>query len=94
LLVPSVLLPQAANQLGWISAEVGRQPFIVYNLLRTKDALSTSVTKGDVWTSIILFSIIYLLLLVLFLYLLNEKIQHGPAEEDLAEPTTRGRADA
>lgn len=93
-LVPSVLLPQAANQLGWISAEVGRQPYIVYDLLRTEDALSTSVTAGDVLTSIILFSIIYLLLFVLFLYLLNEKIQHGPAEVDLKEPSTRGRADA
>ncbi len=92
-LVPSVLLPQAANQLGWISAEVGRQPYIVYNLLRTEDALSKSVTSGEVLTSIILFSIIYLMLLILFLYLLNEKIQHGP-EIGIDEHATRARADA
>jgi cytochrome d ubiquinol oxidase subunit I len=77
-LVFSVLLPQAGNQLGWFSAEVGRQPWIVYGLLRTSEGLSKSIDSSDVWTSLILFSLIYLLLFVLFIYLLNEKIQHGP----------------
>jgi len=80
ILVVSVLLPQAANQLGWISAEVGRQPWIVYNLLRTKDAFSKSVTSGEVLFSLILFTIIYALLFVLFLFLLDRKIKHGPEE--------------
>jgi cytochrome d ubiquinol oxidase subunit I len=80
ILVVSVLLPQAANQLGWISAEVGRQPWIVYNLLRTKDAFSKSVTPGEVLFSLILFTIIYALLFVLFLFLLDRKIKHGPEE--------------
>jgi cytochrome d ubiquinol oxidase subunit I len=78
----SVLLPQIANQLGWISAEVGRQPWIVYNLLRTSDALSKVVTEGQIWFSLILFILIYSLLFVLFLYLLNEKIKHGPEPAD------------
>ncbi|MCE1164231.1 MAG: cytochrome ubiquinol oxidase subunit I [Bacteroidetes bacterium] len=78
ILVFSVLLPQAANQLGWISAEVGRQPWIVYNLLRTKDAFSKSVTSGEVLFSLILFTLIYALLFVLFLFLLDRKIKHGP----------------
>lgn len=86
----SVVGPQMANQLGWLSAEVGRQPWIVYNLLRTSDGLSRVVSSGQVLTSIILFSLIYLLLLILFIYLLNDKIQHGPAVEDL--DTTRHRA--
>jgi cytochrome d ubiquinol oxidase subunit I len=81
-LVFSVLGPHLANQLGWISAEVGRQPWIVYNMLRTSDALSAVVSANEVLTSLILFGLIYLLLFVLFVYLLNEKIQHGP--EDLA----------
>ncbi|MHB8904983.1 MAG: cytochrome ubiquinol oxidase subunit I [Melioribacteraceae bacterium] len=81
--VLSVLLPQAANQLGWFSAEVGRQPWIVQGLLRTSDALSKAVEANQVIFSLVLFSIIYALLLVLFLYLLNEKIQHGPLEADL-----------
>ncbi len=76
-LVASVLLPQAANQLGWFSAEVGRQPYIVYNLMRTADALSKTVRPGEILASIILFGLIYLLLFILFIYLLNDKIQHG-----------------
>ena len=80
LLVLSVMLPQLANQLGWFTAEVGRQPWIVYGLLRTSDGLSKSVSAGEVWTSLILFSLIYLLLGALFFYLLNEKIQAGPGE--------------
>ena len=82
ILVFSVLLPQIANQLGWISAEVGRQPWIVYGLLRTSDALSKVVEANQVLFSIILFMIIYLLLFVLFIYLLNEKIKAGPEEID------------
>jgi len=78
----SVLGPQIANQLGWISAEVGRQPWIVYNLLRTSEALSKVVTANHVWFSLILFTLVYALLFVLFLYLLNEKIKHGPEEAE------------
>jgi cytochrome d ubiquinol oxidase subunit I len=77
-LVFSVLLPQIANQLGWITAEVGRQPWIVYGLLRTSDALSKAVDAGQVWFSLILFILIYTLLFALFIFLLNEKIKHGP----------------
>lgn len=80
----SVLLPEAANQLGWITAEVGRQPFIVYKLLRTAEAFSPNLTSGQVITSLVLFGLIYLLLFVLFIFLLNEKIQHG-FEEPAAE---------
>jgi len=82
ILMFSVLLPQLANQLGWISAEVGRQPWIVYHLLRTSDALSKVVTEGQIWFSLILFILIYSLLFILFFYLLNEKIKHGPESLD------------
>lgn len=74
----SVLGPQIANQVGWITAEVGRQPWIVYGLLKTSEALSKAVEAGQVLFSLILFIIIYLFLFILFIYLLNEKIQHGP----------------
>ncbi len=80
LMVLSVLGPQIANQAGWFAAEVGRQPWIVYGLLRTSDALSKAVTANQVLASLILFGLVYALLFVLFLYLLNEKIQHGPEE--------------
>jgi len=83
LLVFSVLGPQLANQLGWFSAEVGRQPWIVYGLLRTSEGLSKVVTANMVVTSLILFTVIYALLFAVFVYLLNDKIQHGPDAADL-----------
>jgi cytochrome bd ubiquinol oxidase subunit I len=73
----SVLLPQIGNQVGWFSAEMGRQPWVVYGLLRTSDALSKSVRANQVWFSLILFTFIYSILFALFIYLLNKKIQHG-----------------
>ncbi|MDX2084149.1 MAG: cytochrome ubiquinol oxidase subunit I [Candidatus Melainabacteria bacterium] len=80
-MVLSVLGPQVANQAGWIAAEVGRQPWIVYGLLKTKDAVSRAVGAEQVLGSIVLFSGIYLLLFVLFLYLLTQKIRKGPQDE-------------
>ena len=68
----------AANQAGWVAAEVGRQPWIVYGLLRTPNALSKAVGAGQVATSIVMFSVVYLLLFAVWVYVLNDKIQHGP----------------
>jgi cytochrome d ubiquinol oxidase subunit I len=76
----SVLLPQFANQFGWYTAEMGRQPWVVYGLLKTSDALSKSVTANQVLFSLILFTVVYLLLFTLFLYLLNKKIKIGPKD--------------
>ncbi len=78
LAVPAVLLPQLANQAGWFTAEIGRQPWIVWGYLRTSDGLSAVVKANQVLASLIGFGLIYLLLLVMFLFLLNRKIQHGP----------------
>jgi len=83
LLVLTVLGPQIANQAGWFAAEVGRQPWIVQGLLRTSAGLSAVVTANTVLGSIILFSSVYVLLFAVFVYLLNDKIQHGPDETDL-----------
>jgi cytochrome d ubiquinol oxidase subunit I len=88
-LVASVLGPQLANQLGWLTAEVGRQPWIVYHLMRTSEGLSKSVKAGQVVTSIVMFGFIYAMLFVLFVFLLDQKIKHGP--EDKVHPS--GRAD-
>jgi cytochrome d ubiquinol oxidase subunit I len=78
----SVFLPQIANQAGWFAAEMGRQPWVVYGLLKTSDALSASVSSQQVLFSLILFSIIYIVLFVLFIYLLNKKIKHGMYTEE------------
>jgi len=81
----AVLLPQLGNQMGWFSAEMGRQPWVVYGLLRTSNALSKAVRADQVLFSLILFTLVYALLFGLFIYLLNKKIKHG-LDEDHAEP--------
>jgi cytochrome d ubiquinol oxidase subunit I len=74
----SIPLPLFACQLGWIAAEVGRQPWIVYKLMKTSDAISFTVSSGELIFSIILFFLIYLLLGLVFLFLLVRKIKQGP----------------
>lgn len=85
----AVVLPQVANQVGWFTAEMGRQPWVVYGHLRTSEALSKAVTAGQVWFSLIMFTVIYALLLALFLYLLHKKISKGP--DDFEELIHRPR---
>ena len=79
----SLPLPWIAAELGWTTAEVGRQPWLVYGLMRTPAGLSAVVQANVVLTSLIMFTFIYFLLFAVFIYLLNDKIQHGPLEEDL-----------
>jgi cytochrome d ubiquinol oxidase subunit I len=83
LLVFSVLGPHLANQLGWVTAEIGRQPWIVHGLMRTEAGVSPSVSAVEVWVSLIMFTAVYVLLFVLFIFLLDRKIKHGPLDEDL-----------
>jgi cytochrome bd ubiquinol oxidase subunit I len=78
LLLWSIPLPLIACQLGWIAAEVGRQPWAVYRLLKTSDAVSFTVGSGEILFSIILFTAIYLCLGALYLFLLIRKVKHGP----------------
>jgi cytochrome d ubiquinol oxidase subunit I len=59
---------------------MGRQPWVVYGLLRTSDALSKNVVASQIVFSLVLFTLVYSTLFVLFLYLLNKKIKHGPLE--------------
>lgn len=84
----TIPLPYIANQVGWATAEVGRQPWIVYGLLRTSEGLSVGVSAAQTLGSIIMFSVIYLLLFAVFLYVLNDKIQHGPEEAHPGTGTT------
>jgi cytochrome d ubiquinol oxidase subunit I len=77
-MILSVIFPQIANQAGWMTAEIGRQPWVVYGLLRTYEGVSSSIVASQVFKSIIMFIVIYLLLLALFLYLLDHKIKQGP----------------
>ena len=83
--VLAVLLPQIANQLGWASAEIGRQPWIVQGLMRTADAVSDTIDSGQVLLSLILFTVIYLALFVVFIVLLDMKVRKGPLAADLED---------
>ncbi len=83
ILVFSVLGPEIANQLGWFAAEVGRQPWIVWHEMRTPEGLSKILQANVVLSSLVLFTLIYFLLFAVFIYLLTDKIQHGPDEADL-----------
>jgi cytochrome d ubiquinol oxidase subunit I len=83
----AVPLPYIANQLGWVTAEVGRQPWVVYGLLRTSDALSKAVVANQVLGSIIMFIVIYALLFAVWVFVLDSKIKQGP-DEGVTVPIT------
>jgi cytochrome d ubiquinol oxidase subunit I len=82
----AVLLPQIANQVGWFTAEMGRQPWIVWGYLRTSDGLSKVVSANQVLGSLIGFTLVYGLLFALFVYLLDKKIRKGPEEPEEPPP--------
>jgi cytochrome d ubiquinol oxidase subunit I len=77
-LVISIVLTELATLSGWWTAEFGRQPWIVWEVLLTADAVSPNLTTGQLIFSVLSFVLLYALLFVLFLFLLNHKIQHGP----------------
>ena len=78
LLILAVPLPHLANEFGWIGAEVGRQPWAVYHVLRTADAVSIVVPAGQILFSLIMFSLIYLFIGAVFLIVLLKFIKKGP----------------
>lgn len=83
-LMISVVFPQIANQTGWMTAEIGRQPWIVYGLLKTHQGVSQTIVASQVKMSILMFIVIYVLLFALFLFLLDRKIKYGLREEEAA----------
>lgn len=78
IMIFSIVFPYIANITGWFTAELGRQPWVVHGVMRTADAASRVVSWGDVLGSLIMFFCIYAMLLSLFFFLLNRKIQYGP----------------
>jgi cytochrome d ubiquinol oxidase subunit I len=87
LLVFAIPAPIFTNIVGWMATEVGRQPWVVQGLLRTKDALSESVNAQQVIGSIIMFTSIYSILFVLYLFLLIGKVRKGPEDDDAHSAT-------
>ena len=73
-LIPSALLPWLCMEAGWYAAEMGRQPWVVYKVLKTIDGVSVVVSAGEVLFSIIAFSLIYLIFISLVIVLVRREI--------------------
>jgi cytochrome bd ubiquinol oxidase subunit I len=74
-------LPYIANTAGWISAELGRQPWLIYGLMRTSAGVSPMVSAGNAWFTLLGFLGLYMLLGILFLFLVYREIDAGPGVE-------------
>ncbi|MFG2606795.1 cytochrome ubiquinol oxidase subunit I [Streptomyces sp. NPDC048514] len=89
----TMAFPLIANSWGWIFTEMGRQPWVVYGVLRTRDAVSPGVSQGEVLTSMIVFTTLYAVLAVVEVKLLAKYVKAGPpklTEADLNPPTKIG----
>ena len=73
--------PYIANTLGWMTAELGRQPWLVHGLLRTSDGYSKVVNNGDTVFTLIGFVGLYFVLGLLFLFLIGREISRGPKKQ-------------
>jgi cytochrome bd ubiquinol oxidase subunit I len=74
-------LPYIANTLGWMTAELGRQPWLIYNLFHTRDGYSKVVSSGDTIFTLIGFTGLYFVLGLLFLGLTGRELARGPDSE-------------
>ncbi len=74
----TVPFPMIANEAGWVTAEVGRQPWIVYGLIRTSEGISPTVVAGETVFTLIGFAGVYLLLGILYLFVVLREILNGP----------------
>ena len=73
--------PYIANTAGWITAEIGRQPWLVYGLMRTADGYSKMVSAGNGLFTLLGFMGMYMVLGILFLFLIRREIENGPVAE-------------
>jgi len=77
-LLLAVPFPYIATTAGWITAEVGRQPWLIYGLMRTAEGVSPRVSAGNGLFTLLGFMGLYLVLGILFLWLVWREIEHGP----------------
>src|SRR5699024_7205925 len=75
IMVWAIFLPFIANSTGWIMTEMGRQPFVVFGLMKTEDAVSPSVTAGEMLFSLIAFNLLYAILGAIAIYLIVRHIK-------------------
>jgi len=86
ILMLSIPFPYIANTAGWITAEVGRQPWLVYGLFRTAHGASQNVSAGNGLFTLIGFMGLYTVLGILFLFLVRRELDHGPVAARASEP--------
>ncbi len=72
--------PYIANTAGWLTAELGRQPWLIYGLMRTEDGYSKAVSAGNGMFTLLGFMGMYTVLGILFLFLIRREIENGPVE--------------
>lgn len=85
-----VPLPYIANTAGWMTAELGRQPWLIYGVMRTVQGVSPRVSAGNALFTLLGFMGIYGMLSILFLFLIYKEIERGPAPDDEAgNPATQ-----
>ena len=80
LLMLSLPFPYIANTAGWMTAELGRQPWVIYGMMRTSAGASPTVSAGNVLFTLIGFMGVYMVLGILFLFLVHREIDRGPEE--------------
>jgi len=80
ILMLSFPFPYIANTAGWMTAELGRQPWLIYGLLRTSEGMSFNVSSGNALFTLMGFAGLYLVLGILFIVLTIKEINHGPEE--------------
>jgi len=78
-LMLAVPFPYIANTAGWLTAELGRQPWVVYGLLRTRDGYSNLVSAGSTWFTLLGYMGMYTVLGIAFLFLVQRLIVQGPS---------------
>jgi len=81
ILLLALPFPYIANTAGWMTAEIGRQPWLVYGLMRTVDGYSKTVSAGNGMFTLLGFMGMYTVLGILFLFLVRREIEHGPEVE-------------
>jgi cytochrome d ubiquinol oxidase subunit I len=84
ILLLSLPFPYIANTAGWITAEIGRQPWLVYGLMRTTEGYSKLVSAGNGLFTLLGFMGMYTVLGILFLFLVSREIESGPVMQPAA----------
>ncbi|GAC1507719.1 MAG: hypothetical protein NVS1B6_15300 [Steroidobacteraceae bacterium] len=83
-----VPLPYIANTAGWMTAEIGRQPWLVYGLMRTSEGYSRNVHAGNSMFTLLGFMGLYMVLGILFLFLVQRVVHSGPERKETSDIQT------